>query len=135
MRRQKGFTLIEILIVVVILAVLASMVLPRFLSQTESAYIAEAQQTLGVLRRAITNQLDLGVTVPAVTGSVTADMKILGLQPITATNFTYACTASGATCTATRVGDATKTINLTIAGAFSCGTGYSLIDASKGCKV
>ena len=46
--RNKGFTLIEILIVVIILAVLAAMVLPRFLGQTENAFIAEAQQQLGV---------------------------------------------------------------------------------------
>ena len=48
---QKGFTLIEIIVVVVILAILASLILPRMLQQTERANIAEAQQYLGAIRR------------------------------------------------------------------------------------
>lgn len=47
---RKGFTLIEILIVVVILAVLAAMILPRFANQTERAAAAEAFQVLGIIR-------------------------------------------------------------------------------------
>ena len=136
MKKQKGFTLIEILIVVIILAVLAAMILPRFMSQTENAYIAEAQQVLGVLRRAYANQIDLGNTPGAVDAAATAaDMPALGLKAITATNFTYACDASG-NCTALRGGAAANgSVALTIGGTFSCDeTKYTLITASKGCK-
>jgi len=141
MRKQKGFTLIEILIVVVILAVLAAMILPRFLNQAENAYIAEAQQVLGVLRRAYANQIDLGVTPAALTTATSATdagMAPLGLKAITATNFGYSCTAAG-TCTAFRGPGATTaalgSVTLDISGTFSCdGTKYTLISASKGCK-
>jgi prepilin-type N-terminal cleavage/methylation domain-containing protein len=144
MKKQKGFTLIEILIVVIILAILASMVLPRFLNQTESAYVAEAQQVLGVLRRAQANQADLGVTVAELAVADTKDntkMAPLGLKGILDTNFSYECTEGGATCKATRKSGAASggTVSLTLDGAFSCdGKKYVAVDstnASKGCKV
>ena len=59
-RRQRGFTLIEILIVIVILAVLAAMVLPRMLIQTENGYISEAQNIMGALRSAEITATDSG---------------------------------------------------------------------------
>lgn len=37
MRRQKGFTLIEIMVVIIILGLLAGLVLPKFLGQEETA--------------------------------------------------------------------------------------------------
>ena len=133
MKKQRGFTLIEILIVVIILAILASMVLPRFMGQTENAYIAEAQQTLGVLRAAITTALDQGLTVAAPT--TTADMPILGLKAIPATNFTYTCATPSTSCTATSTRNTAATITLTLAGVYSCdGAQYALISTSKGCR-
>ena len=137
MKKQRGFTLIEILIVVIILAILASMVLPRFMGQTENAYIAEAQQTLGVLRAGITTATDQGLTLTALTAAQTqAPMPMLGLQGIPATNFTYTCTVGG-DCTATRANGSLSgaTITLTLAGVYTCdATKYTLISASKGCR-
>ncbi|MFA5159113.1 MAG: prepilin-type N-terminal cleavage/methylation domain-containing protein [Candidatus Omnitrophota bacterium] len=135
MKKQKGFTLIEILLVVVILAVLASMVLARFINQGENAYIAEAQQTLGVLRRCEANVLDQGLTLPALTSDDTqAGMPSLGLEGITPTNFTYTCEAGGTSCTASRVGSTSNTITLTLGGEYSCAGTYTLISATKGCR-
>ena len=54
--KRRGFTLIEILIVVVILAILAALILPKLLSQPEKAYIAEASQMLGTMVRQENNQ-------------------------------------------------------------------------------
>jgi prepilin-type N-terminal cleavage/methylation domain-containing protein len=59
-RIKKGFTLIEILIVVVIIAVLAALIIPRFLDQSEKARIAEALTTFGVIKRAAERIYDLG---------------------------------------------------------------------------
>jgi len=136
MKKQKGFTLIEILIVVIILAVLAAMILPRFLSQTENAYIAEAQQVLGVLRRAQANSEDIGTGLKAVTDATDAtQMNPLGLKPLEQTNFTYTCANDGV-CKAVSKRDATKTIELAMNGTYTC-TNYAYVDGSatsKGCK-
>ncbi|MFA5159112.1 MAG: prepilin-type N-terminal cleavage/methylation domain-containing protein [Candidatus Omnitrophota bacterium] len=134
MKKQKGFTLIEILIVVIILAVLAAMVLPRFMGQTENAYIAEANQTLGSLRRAITTATDQGLSVGVLSSATTqANMAVLGLQGISDTNYTYTCT-SGGDCTAARVGSTGNTITLTLGGEYSCAGTYTLISSTKGCR-
>ena len=50
---QKGFTLVELLIVVIILALLAAIVVPQFASSTEDAKLASLDSTLANVRAAI----------------------------------------------------------------------------------
>ncbi|OSM05332.1 type II secretion system major pseudopilin GspG [Magnetofaba australis] len=54
-RAQAGFTLIEIMVVVVILAVLATLVVPRIMDRPDEARIAKAKQDM----RAIEASLNL----------------------------------------------------------------------------
>ena len=53
-----GFTLAELITTMAIVAILAGMVLPRFLSQSEKAATAEAISALGVLKRVQMQYLD-----------------------------------------------------------------------------
>jgi len=50
---QKGFTLVELLIVVIILAILAAIVVPQFASSTDDAKLASLDSTLSNVRSAI----------------------------------------------------------------------------------
>lgn len=49
MQKQKGFTLIELVVVIVILGVLAAVALPRFMDATEDAHTAAVKGTGGAL--------------------------------------------------------------------------------------
>lgn len=53
MRRQKGFTLIEIMVVVVIIGLLATLVLPRVLGRQEQAQIEKAKADIQALSSAL----------------------------------------------------------------------------------
>lgn len=48
----KGFTLLEVIIVIIIISVLTSLALPRYKKFIQQAYAAEAFSTMGVLKRA-----------------------------------------------------------------------------------
>lgn len=50
MKRSSGFTLLELLMVVIIIAILASIALPQFLRVAERARASEALAILGAMR-------------------------------------------------------------------------------------
>ncbi len=52
-RNNQGFTLVELLIVVIILAILAAIVVPQFASSTDDAKVAALDSTLANIRSAI----------------------------------------------------------------------------------
>ncbi len=52
-RRQSGFTLIEIMVVVVIMGVLAAMLVPRLMGRTDDARILAAKQDIATLMQAL----------------------------------------------------------------------------------
>lgn len=53
MRRDKGFTLIELLVVLAVVALLLSMVAPRYMKQADRAKEAALRENLSALRTAI----------------------------------------------------------------------------------
>jgi prepilin-type N-terminal cleavage/methylation domain-containing protein len=57
-RMRKGFTLIEIIIVIVILGVLATLALPKLSGQIAAADAAEAMMSFGSIKRAVMSCYD-----------------------------------------------------------------------------
>ena len=60
-RHRRGFTLIELIVVIMILAVLAMLIVPRIVGRTSEARIAKAQSDLSTISTMLqTFRLDVG---------------------------------------------------------------------------
>ena len=104
MNIKKGFTLAEILIVVVIIGMLASLVIPRFSGQQERGVVAEAVGMLSAIRQGEAGYY-LEQATPAykqLTAASTAnDWGMIGIDNPNNSKFIYTVASDG-TSTATR---------------------------------
>lgn len=137
-RNIKGFTLVEVLIVVIIIAIMASLILPRMVAQPEKAYLAEAQQMLGVIKRAQQTYCDVSGIDNCTYLAFPASASTLGMQTPATTLYTYSCTLGATSCTATRAaggayGGAIITLNDN--NTWNCGTGNYTANAKGGCRL
>ena len=90
--RQSGFTLIEVLVVVIIVAILAAVAFPIYQSYVKSAYASDAQSTIGaIVNGAKMYYQDTGTWPTEVTD---LEPKYLQLDKSTARAWTFTITAS-----------------------------------------
>jgi prepilin-type N-terminal cleavage/methylation domain-containing protein len=140
MNKQKGFTLIEVLVVVVIVGVLAALIIPRFLTAPEKAIVAEANQMLGTLIRAQQAAMDVGGPFVAISDNTTAvtwqklNLNTPGAAVVSGNGAKFSYTCASNACTALRSGATNKGVTRTTAGVWSCGSEYTTM-AYGGCTL
>ena len=94
-RKESGFTLLEIIIVIIIVGVLASLALPRFFSTVEYARSTEAMVSISAVRQSLERCFYQRGTYVGCTVFTNLDLIDPALSPNS--HFTYAI--SGATAT------------------------------------
>ena len=105
MRKHKGFTLIELVVVVMILGILAAVAAPKLLGTSSTASDNGLKETLGVVRDAIERfTAEHGGSLPGAAGteaSLKADLlpylRVFPKSPLTTTDTVAIATAAGTT--------------------------------------
>ena len=80
-KSEGGFTLIELVIVIVILGILAAVAIPKYEDMREQARVATIKGQLGSIRSAIAiqyarNALNGNATFPTLDGTIFADGRV-----------------------------------------------------------
>ena len=120
---NDGFTLVELLIVVVIVGILSAVALPQFFSQTKKAAATEGtQQASAIAKQAAAYYLEQGTL-----GTVDGDCSdYAGTIKDDNTNFTYACSGTKTAFVVKAKGidgnDNTKGVEVTVTANLTDGT-------------
>lgn len=108
---KKGFTLIELVVVIIIVGILAAVGMTQYTKVVEKGRAAEARLILGSLRTAeIAEEMENGAYQAVASLGVSAPTACAVTH-----YFSYACDAGTGTCTATRCAAGGKTPQGTIA--------------------
>ncbi len=99
-RSQKGFTLIELMIVVVIIGILAALAIPRFMRATTKSKQSEAKNILKqiyAMERAYRQEKDVyWITANAASAATPNAFAQIGIQVMASARYTYTLSSTDA---------------------------------------
>jgi prepilin-type N-terminal cleavage/methylation domain-containing protein len=113
-KNQGGFTLVELMVVIIIVGILAAIAVPLYTDYVEKARVTEATSIMGAI---ITSQkIEMQRTVDYYTAGTPAEFRSKGIDISDVRYFTYSTAANAATGGFTVTGDATAQFSSTPGG-------------------
>lgn len=111
MKNKKGFTLIELMVVIVIIGILAALAIPKFMSASSKAKVSEIPTVMGSWEHAqLAYQAETGVLADAVT-------KLTYDAPVGMKWFSYTQTGGGAAAAVYTAKNTVQVGSITVAAA------------------
>jgi len=95
LRGQKGFTLIELMIVIAIIGILAAIAIPNFISYRDKAYCSAAEADAGSIAAAIADYFSDPAHIATPTDTATLGLTLSGGAALNVGTITPGVTTAG----------------------------------------